>query len=104
MNATHHQTKEHNRKLVLRTLLEHERISRAEIARRTTLTRTTVSEIVADHIAEGLVREVGRGSSLGGKSPILLSLVSDSRHVIGLDLAHDVFLGALVDLRGSIRH
>jgi N-acetylglucosamine repressor len=101
--ATQQQTKEHNRKLVLQTLFEHERISRAEIARLTTLTRTTVSEIVADHIGEGLVREVGLGSSLGGKSPILLSLVADSRHVIGLDLAQDRFLGALVDLRGRIR-
>ena len=46
--ATQQQTKEHNRNLVLRMLLEHDRISRAEIARRTTLTRTTVSEIVGD--------------------------------------------------------
>jgi glucokinase-like ROK family protein len=102
--ATQQQTKEHNRKLVLRTLFEHERISRAEIARRTTLTRTTVSEIVADHIAEGLVREVGLGSSLGGKSPMMLSLVADSRRVIGVDLARDRFLGALVDLRGRITY
>ncbi|HZM50935.1 MAG TPA: winged helix-turn-helix transcriptional regulator, partial [Vicinamibacteria bacterium] len=96
--ATQQQTKEHNRNLVLRMLFEHDRISRAEIARRTTLTRTTVSEIVGDQIQEGLVREVGVGSSLGGKSPIMLSLVADARHVIGVDLAHDRFMGAVVDL------
>lgn len=100
--ATQQQTKEHNRNLVLQKLFEHERISRAEIARLTTLTRTTVSDIVADHISEGLVREVGLGSSLGGKSPMMLSLVADSRHVIGVDLAHDRFTGALVDLRGRV--
>jgi glucokinase-like ROK family protein len=100
--ATQQQTKEHNRKLVLKTLFDHDRISRADIARRTTLTRTTVSDIVSEHIADGLVREVGVGSSLGGKSPIMLSLVAESRHVIGVDLAHDRFLGALVDLRGRI--
>ena len=100
--ATQQQTKEHNRNLVLRMLFEHDRISRAEIARRTTLTRTTVSEIVGDQIQEGLVREVGIGSSLGGKSPIMLSLVADARHVIGVDLAHDRFTGAVVDLRGRI--
>ena len=93
--ATQQQTKEHNRKLVLKTLFDHDRISRADIARRTTLTRTTVSDIVSEHIADGLVREVGVGSSLGGKSPIMLSLVAESRHVIGVDLAHDRFLGAL---------
>jgi predicted NBD/HSP70 family sugar kinase len=85
-------------------LFEHDRISRAEIARRTTLTRTTVSEIVGDQIQEGLVREVGIGSSIGGKSPIMLSLVADARHVIGVDLAHDRFMGAVVDLRGRIIH
>ncbi len=102
--ATQQQTKEHNRNLVLKMLFEHDRISRAEIARRTTLTRTTVSEIVGDQIQEGLVREVGIGSSLGGKSPIMLSLVADARHVIGVDLAHDRFMGAVVDLRGRIIH
>jgi predicted NBD/HSP70 family sugar kinase len=34
----------------------------------------------------------------------MLSLVADSRRVIGVDLAHDRFRGALVDLRGRITH
>jgi len=52
--------------------------------------------------AEGLVAEVGRGSSSGGKMPILLDLVDDARHVLGLDLAHDRLRGAVVNLRGAI--
>ena len=47
--------------------------------------------------------EVGVGSSLGGKSPILLSLAADSRYLIGLDLAHNQFSGAVVNLRGEIQ-
>lgn len=101
--ATQQQTKEHNRNLVLTTIFDHERISRAEIARKTGLTRTTVSDIVAELIAEGLVDEVGMGESFGGKSPILLSLVEDSRFLIGLDLAQNQFRGAIVNLRGKIR-
>lgn len=101
--ATQEQTKEHNRNLVLKILLEHDSISRAEIARITRLTRTTVSDIVADLMVEGLVEEVGLGSSLGGKSPILLSVIEDSRCLIGLDLAHNQFRGAVVNLRGEIR-
>lgn len=101
--ATQQQTKEHNRNLVLKTIIEHASISRAEIARITSLTRTTVSDIVTDLIAEGLVKEIGIGSSIGGKSPILLSLVEDSRYMIGLDLAHNQFRGAIVNLRGRIR-
>jgi len=100
--ATRQYTKEHNRNLVLKTIFEHDSVSRAEIARITKLTRTTVSDIVADLILEGLVSEIGIGSSLGGKSPILLSLVDDSRYLIGLDLAHNQFRGAIVNLRGKV--
>jgi N-acetylglucosamine repressor len=101
--ATRQFTKEHNRNLVLKTIFEHESISRAEIARITSLTRTTVSDIVGDLLDEGLVSEIGMGSSLGGKSPILLSLVEDSRYLIGLDLSYNQFRGAVVNLRGKIR-
>jgi hypothetical protein len=101
--ATQEQTKEHNRNLVLNILLEHDSISRAEIARITHLTRTTVSDIVADLMNEGLVEEIGLGSSMGGKSPILLSVLEDARFLIGLDLAQNQFNGAVVNLRGQIR-
>ncbi len=101
--ATHQQTKIHNRDLVLKTIFDQVTVSRAEVARLTKLTRATVSDIVANLIDEGLVEEVGYGSSIGGKSPILLSLVADSRYLIGLNLAQDKFIGAVVNLRGEIK-
>jgi glucokinase-like ROK family protein len=101
--ATRTHTKEHNRKLVLKTIFSHEKISRADIARLTHLTRSTVSDIVADLIAGGLVSEIGVGQSQVGKNPILLSLIEDSRWLIGLDLARNQFRGAIVNLRGRIR-
>jgi N-acetylglucosamine repressor len=101
--ATHQQTKQHNRDLVLRTIFSHESISRAEIARITNLTRTTVSDVVSGLLNEGLVEEVGLGESIGGKSPILLSIIADSRYLIGLNLAQDKFIGAIVNLRGEIK-
>jgi N-acetylglucosamine repressor len=101
--ATRQHTKEHNRNLVLKTIFERDQISRAEIARITSLTRTTVSDIVADLLGAELVHEVGVGSSLVGKSPILLSLAEDSRYLVGLNLAYNRFSGAIVNLRGKIR-
>lgn len=102
--ATRQHTKEHNRSLVLRLIFAHEVISRAEIARITHLTRTTVSDIVSDLLDQGLVQELGTGESLGGgKNPILLGLVEDSRWVIGLDLGQNEFRAAVVNLRGKIR-
>ena len=101
--ATHQQTKQLNRDLVLKLIFDHETISRAEVARLTKLTRATVSEIVTGLMEEGLVEEIGYGESLGGKAPILLSLVADSRYLIGLNLAKDKFVGAVVNLRGQIK-
>jgi N-acetylglucosamine repressor len=102
--ATHQQTREHNERLVLRTLYDLGPVSRAEIARRTHLTRTTVSDVIGGLFERGMVEEVGRGPSSGGKAPILLRVVDDARHVIGLDLGEETFTGALVNLRGEVSH
>jgi N-acetylglucosamine repressor len=100
--ATRQHTKEHNRILVLKTIFDHESISRADIARATSLTRTTVTEIVAALLEEKLVVEIGVGESQGGKSPILLKLAEDSRYLLSLDLSHSEFRGAVINLRGEI--
>jgi len=101
--ATHQQTRAHNSALALRALYDAGPLSRADVARLTGLTRTTVGDLVAELLAEGLAREVGRGPSTGGKAPILLELIDDARHVIGLDLGELVFRAAVVNLRGKIR-
>jgi len=101
--ATHQQTRAHNASVVLRALYEYGPISRADVARLSGLTRTTVGDLVAELLEEGLAREVGRGPSTGGKAPILVELVDGARHVVGLDLGEHVFRGAIVDLRGQIQ-
>ncbi len=100
--ATRKQTKTHNKRLILKTIYDHASISRAGVARITHLTRPTVSSTVSELIAEGLVTEVGYGPSRGGKPPILLSVVDNSRHLIGIDLANSEFRGAIINLRGKI--
>jgi N-acetylglucosamine repressor len=101
--ATHQQTRAHNERLVVRTLYDHGPISRADVARLTGLTRTTVSDVVAALLDDGVVREIGRGPSSGGKAPILLQVDNDARLVVGLDLGEEHFAGSLVNLRGEIR-
>jgi predicted NBD/HSP70 family sugar kinase len=103
IKATHQQTRAYNSSLVLRALYDGGPVSRADVARRTGLTRTTVSDLVNDLLTDGLVHEVGRGPSTGGKSPILLRLDADARLVIALDLGERVFSGAIVNLRGEVR-
>ena len=102
--ATRQQTKAHNSRLILKTIYDEGEVSRADIARLTGLTRTTVSDAVAELMKDGLVAEVGLGPSAGGKPPTLLSVVDDSRYLIGIDLADSEFRGAVINLRGEIKH
>jgi len=55
---------------------------------------------VAGYLDKGIVAETGVGPSIGGKPPILLSMVPDARQLICLDLGNEQFTGALVNLRG----
>ncbi len=100
--ATHQQTRTFNQQLVLRALHDQSPLSRADLARLTGLTRTSVGDLVGGLIDDGLIEEVGRGRSSGGKSPILLRVAPDGRHLIGLDLGEAQFSGAVVNLRGEI--
>lgn len=102
IKATHQQTKIHNRQLVLQNIYDQPQTSRANLARLTHLTRTTVSDLVGELIAEGLVEETGQGPSIGGKPPTMLNVIDNSRQIIGLDLASHEFRGAVVNLRGEI--
>lgn len=102
--AYQQQTKDHNTRLILKTIYNQCQISRADVARLTNLTRTTVSYIVSALMQDGLVAEVGQGAPKGGKPPILLSVADDARCLIGIDLAESEFRGAVFNLRGKIKH
>lgn len=100
--ATRSQTKDHNSRLVLKTIYDAAQVSRADIARRTHLTRPTVSALAADLIDSGLVSEVGLGPSAGGKRPTLLAINDAGPCLMALDLSGDDYRGALLSLRGRI--
>src|SRR3954452_9519864 len=100
--ATHQQTRAFNQQLVLRAIYDRPEVSRADLARQTGLTRTSVSALVAELLRDGLIEETGRGPSTGGKAPIMLRVNRDGRHAIGVDLGASKFSAALVDLRGGV--
>jgi len=102
--ATRQQTKDHNTRLVLKTIYDVGEISRADIARATRLTRPTVSAIVAELMEQMFVVETGQGPSAGGKRPTLLSIAQDNHHLLAADLGSQEFRGAIVNLRGDIHH
>ncbi len=94
----------HNRALMLRTLYRGGRQSRADLARATGLARVTVSEFVAELIADRLVRELGvREDGRPGKPATLLDIDLRSFGIVGIDLSQpELFRGARLDLGGEI--
>jgi predicted NBD/HSP70 family sugar kinase len=94
----------HNRSLVLQTLFHQGAMSRADLSRETGLTRVTISDLVAELIADGFVAEMGvREASGPGKPAILVDLDHAGHRIIGLDLSgSDTFIGAVLTLDGGI--
>lgn len=98
------QARVHNRALLLRRLYQEGSQSRADLARRTGLTRVSVSDVVSGLVEDGFVTEVGiRSESRPGKPAMLLEFNTAAAHVIGLDLSHStLYRGALLDLGGEV--
>jgi predicted NBD/HSP70 family sugar kinase/biotin operon repressor len=91
-----------NRQIVLNYIRDREPISRAEIARETALQRSTVSTIVEELKAEGLIEEIGTGKSTGGRRPMLLRLRAAGAMAIGVDVTPSHTTIATCDLAGRI--
>lgn len=94
-------TKEYNRKLVLR-LLRYQPLSRAEIARRTGLTRASTSLIASELLSDGLVREMSPVANPRGRTSTPLQLCPEAMYVIGIYLNRDGCSAGLVDAGGRI--
>ncbi|HSN44186.1 MAG TPA: ROK family transcriptional regulator [Propionibacteriaceae bacterium] len=93
-----------NRALVLQAINNDPRLSRADIARTTGLTKVTVSDLVAELIAADLVLETGpSGASRPGKPSTILGLNASANDILTMDLsAADQFRGAVISLKGEL--
>lgn len=95
----------HNRALVLATLYHGSAMSRAELSRVSGLTAPTVSALVADLEADGLVADVEPPRESGrrrGKPSMLVAIQDDAVNLVTLDLSPaGAFRGAVMNLRGK---
>lgn len=98
--------REHNLGLVLRHVANAARPpSRADIAAATSLTRATVSALVDDLIAGGLLTEVDPAPRAGAGRPaagLVLSTLGPAG--LGLEINVDYLSACVVDLAGTVRH
>lgn len=100
--ARHSTIRDINKQIVLNFVRVRSPISRAEIARETSLQRSTVSSIV-DALQEAeLVEEVGTGDSTGGRRPTMLKLRTGKPVAVGVDVAPRTTSIVVADLAGTI--
>lgn len=96
----------HNRAAVLQHLFHHGPCSRAQLARRTGLTRVTISALVEDLLAEGIVEERGpevRATNAVGRRGTIVALSTRSRQIASIGITREGDLaGAIIDLQGHI--
>jgi predicted NBD/HSP70 family sugar kinase len=97
--------REMNRALLLEMIRDAGTITRVDLARRSALTKPTVSAIVDSLMDEGVVLEVGFGvsSSLGGRRGRLLGLNADAGAYVGIHLGVSDTSIAVADASGHIR-
>jgi glucokinase-like ROK family protein len=61
-------------------------ISRADLARQTSLTRAAITAMVNDMVVDGLIRETDTGPATGGRRPILLEVNPQRGYIVGVDM------------------
>ena len=97
--------REVNRSIVLDIIRRGGKVSRTDLAKRSTLTKPTVSAIVDDLIARGIVSEVGFGKTVatGGRRARLLEFNDASAAYLGLRFGVHTTTVAVADARGEVR-
>src|SRR5438094_516991 len=97
--------RDRNRQRVVGVLRERGRLSQAEIARVTGLSRTTVHSLVAELKGWAMVQEVDavQPDARGGRPAIQLVLRDATQAVLGIDFGHSHVQVAIADLARNVR-
>ncbi len=93
-------TKAHNRRVVL-GYLQSRASGRAEIAKAAGLSTQTVSNLMAELEAEGLVLPAGRRAAARGQPPLLYAFNPAGAAALGFEVRPDMLTMVLTDLGGT---
>jgi predicted NBD/HSP70 family sugar kinase len=91
-----------NEQLLLQQIRQLGPCSRAELARRSGLSKPTVSLALANAERSGLVREAGQRTGVPGRSAVLYEVRPEAGYVLGLDIGRQFLRGAVADLAGTV--
>ena len=101
--ATSETARQINRRIALSLISRDQPLSRADLARRSGLQRSTVSAIVEELVAEGWVDEGELGLLPLGRRPRLLRVNTERISTIGVELRPDITTVGLAGLDGQFK-
>ena len=101
--ATSSTLKEINLRTVLDVIRSEAPVSRAEIARRTGISKPTVSALLQDLLEMGLVSETVRAELGPTYGALFFAPRPEAAYVLALDVGARRLRGAVADLDGTIR-
>ncbi len=93
-----------NQSIVFNLIAGQGSISRTELVKRSGLPAATITRIVGNFLAAGLISEVTSEVSSGGRRPVLLSINPGAGHVIGVRLREDGMKVTVCDLNCTAIH
>jgi glucokinase-like ROK family protein len=100
--------KMHNVRAVLLHMLYNEPSYRVRIAEHTSLSTTTITNIIDELIGQGIVEEVGveapQGQRRVGRPRAALRLVQDARYALGVQIGVETYKIAVTDLKAEVIH
>jgi len=98
--------KAQNRRAVLLMLRQHEPVSRTRLAQLTGLSSTTITNLIAELLEQGLVTTDGDSTSTQprgvGRPQTALRLVPNARHAVGIHIGVGRIRVALADLHANL--
>src|ERR1700753_420269 len=92
-----------HRSVLLWSLYLHQPCSRQDLSEATGLSSASVSNVIRELIAEGIVIEAGSVDSDGGRPRVLLRINPDFGYVVGIDVGETRVRAELFDLTMNVR-
>jgi len=100
--------KMHNMQAILLSMLDEKRLSRVQLAQKTSLSTTTITNLIAELIEQGIISEEGiqnqKERRSVGRPRTDLQLTPDARFAIGVHIGIGLFRVAIVNLFAEIVH
>jgi DNA-binding MarR family transcriptional regulator len=91
-----------NQSIVFNLIMEHGSISRTDLSKQSELPAATITRLVGEFLAAGLISEKQAEESSGGRPPVLLSINPTAGYVVGIKLREDGMAIAICDLNCTI--